>query len=234
MMTTIPTLPELYEDFFLFLTTLRQRFDDPQMTPEFVRQKIRGLLTQQDVQSQASPALYQLHQRGKYLIVGTADALIVNSHWPHAPNWSLLEEEIYGSALSGDYFFAYLDDPGYQDPQLMEVFYLCLALGMEGRYQGDPDGLRDKRRQVHMRLLNLPPRDADRITPEAYAHNIERPARRLPVVRRLRLLILVLVIIGFFVFGARVIQDQGVEDIRKLAYEVEQLHEADFRKMKGN
>jgi type VI secretion system protein ImpK len=77
----------------------------------------------------------------EFAVVAFLDESILNSgnpifgDWPRRP----MQEELYGHHVAGEKFFQYLDQLlGQPDSQslddLLEVFYLCLAMGFRGRF----------------------------------------------------------------------------------------------------
>lgn len=92
----------------------------------------------------------------RYLLCTALDEEVLNKPWGSASAWasqsllSIFHNEVFG----GERFFAILDrlsqDPG-RNIDLLELIYVCLSLGFEGRYRV-LDGGRDQLETVRERL----------------------------------------------------------------------------------
>jgi len=75
-----------------------------------------------------------------YAVAATVDDLILNTPWGAHGGWSrrTMVSAFHGDVEGGERFFAWLDrmlGAPAQNKAVLEVFYHCLALGMEGRYR---------------------------------------------------------------------------------------------------
>lgn len=83
-------------------------------------------------------------ERAQYAICTLLDEIISGSEWGRG-GWSRhsLLMIFHGQTSGGDGFFAYLDAAELKPREnlaLLEVMYLCLALGLEGRYRIQSEG----------------------------------------------------------------------------------------------
>lgn len=95
----------------------------------------------------------------RYALCTTIDEAVFNTPWGHQSGWaeqsllSMFHHEVAG----GDHFFHKLKDLG-QNPSkhlhLLELKYVCLALGFQGRYRIVDSG-KDKLRQIREWLSDL-------------------------------------------------------------------------------
>jgi len=72
----------------------------------------------------------------EYALVYWADELLINSNWIHAEKWRgtrLLEWQLYEENVAGDKFFAKAEAARAQSADALETFFLCVALGFQGR-----------------------------------------------------------------------------------------------------
>lgn len=83
-----------------------------------------------------------------FALVAFLDETIINSEWSQKDLWMvrLLQEELFSLNTAGNEFFSRLEQLR-QRPQMyaevLEVYYLCMALGFKGKYQlQDADRLR--------------------------------------------------------------------------------------------
>lgn len=102
-----------------------------------------------------------------YALAATVDDVIMNTPWGAHGGWSrqTMVSAYHGDVQGGERFFAWLDrllGAPAQNRQALELFELCLALGMEGKYRLSPRGpaelaaVRNNLRQT-LRGLGPPP-----------------------------------------------------------------------------
>lgn len=100
-------------------------------------------------------------QAARFALTAFIDESIARSDWFGKRDWALrpLALESFGTNNAGDEFFDKLDELRLQvasRPDVVEIYYLCLALGFEGKSAlGDP-------RQLHA-LVESVGRDLERI-----------------------------------------------------------------------
>lgn len=87
-------------------------------------------------------------QKAILALVAFIDESVLNSRNPVFADWSRrpLQEELYGRHIAGELFFETLQQllvrlDSVETADLLEVYYLCLALGYRGRYVGAPGEL---------------------------------------------------------------------------------------------
>lgn len=105
----------------------------------------------------------------KYVLTGLADEVILTSNWTHAREWHerLLEMEFFKTSVVGERFYDLLEQEGYRDPELAELFYTVLVLGFRGRYRNKEDELRIIKQRVYAVLPQRLPDDERRLSPGA-------------------------------------------------------------------
>lgn len=87
----------------------------------------------------------------RYVICGFLDEAILNTPWGGDSGWSAhtLLAEFHNEVYAGERVFELLDrmkqDPGRYLP-LLEIIYVVLSLGFQGRYRGQQRGLDDLQR----------------------------------------------------------------------------------------
>ncbi len=81
----------------------------------------------------------------RYGLCATIDDLVLNTPWGSQSVWTKqsMVSTFYNETWGGERFFDILDHL-MKDPErtldILELFYVCLALGFEGRYRIDPRG----------------------------------------------------------------------------------------------
>ena len=84
----------------------------------------RGLVTRDD------------YEQGRFALCAWIDEAILNSVWLEKNHWlnDQLQRLHYNTTDAGEEFFKRLQNLEFQQRDLREVYYFCLALGFVGRY----------------------------------------------------------------------------------------------------
>lgn len=98
-----------------------------------------------------------------YLLCATADEFILNTPLGANNNWSRhsLLSYFHGETWGGENFFVILSNLNKnprQNIDLIEIIYVCLALGFEGKYAIEPDRasqLYELRNSLHKTIVNI-------------------------------------------------------------------------------
>lgn len=97
----------------------------------------------------------------RYAISATIDDVILSSPWGYDAGWQrkTLVSELHGEVYGGDKFFELLEtaqrDPG-RFKNLIELMYVCLSLGFQGRYRREKEllGELDGKRAAVYRVID--------------------------------------------------------------------------------
>lgn len=154
------------------------------------RQLVREIQLFENKARQLGVANEQTLTRARYVLCATLDDIILNTPWSQQFGWAqkTLQGTFFKKEWAGDEFFKLLDRL-LQDPSnnrdLLELMYLCLALGFKGGFrvynrQGELD---DKREQVYRVLRSL----RDDFEPELSPHWRGVVEKQNPVVRNVPL-----------------------------------------------
>lgn len=113
---------------------------------------------------------------GRFAVCAWVDEVILNSVWNHKAQWQKeqLQRMYYQTTDAGEEFFEKLNTIGFQQRDVREVYYLCLALGFMGRYckKGD-EYLLDQLKNSNLKLLmgssvGIPSLESAQLFPDAY------------------------------------------------------------------
>jgi type VI secretion system protein ImpK len=134
-----------------------------------LRKDIHKALQEVDACIHNSSALHSRAEIIRYLVVGFADEVILTSSWHKANEWreKLLEMEIFKTSIAGERFFELLEQYGYRDPELADLFFTCMSLGFRGKYRSRESELNAIKKQVYMALPRRLPDDERIVTPGA-------------------------------------------------------------------
>ena len=135
-----------------------------------VRERVYGeLKTYADAGRNAGIAAEPL-RAAHYALAATVDDLVMNTPWGAHGGWSrqTMVSAFHGDVQGGERFFAWLDrllGAPAQSRQALELYELCLALGMEGKFRLSPRGpaelsaVRNNLRQTLRGLGGAPERE---------------------------------------------------------------------------
>lgn len=151
-----PALTELRSDLVALLTEAEQRASTRDLAADF------------------APA--------RYALIYWVDEILINSTWSHALEWRehILEWEYYRERLGGEEFFEKARQAeGLTRTEPLEVFFLCVALGFQGKYANNPAELGRWAARVYERVASAS-QQADRFLPDNPTEAELGPLRPLP------------------------------------------------------
>lgn len=113
----------------------------------------------------------------RFAVFAWIDEAILSSGWNETSSWQAeqLQQAYYQTTDAGELFFDRLNSLGPQQPDVREVYYLCLAMGFTGRHRHAGDEiLLDQMKSASLNLLSgspagLPLPERSELFPEAYA-----------------------------------------------------------------
>ncbi|HMB69657.1 MAG TPA: type IVB secretion system protein IcmH/DotU [bacterium] len=134
----VQTLPDLASS--LFSLTLSLRASSGYGSEPELRARIGEYLDRIDQQGHEAGIPREDLEAAKFPLIAFIDETILNSHWESRDVWRErpLQLDRYGETVAGERFFERLDKLRAQGPakaELLEIYYLCLALGFEGKYK---------------------------------------------------------------------------------------------------
>jgi type VI secretion system protein ImpK len=134
-------LADCFMELFGYVHTLRQNAAARQPSYDVVRADVLRLLKQSEAFPTKNGCTWEEYDAARYALCAWIDERILAAGWEHAGRWRAepLQLVYYGSADAGEKFFERLKQMGAQQNAVREVYFLCLALGFEGRH-GGPDG----------------------------------------------------------------------------------------------
>jgi type IV/VI secretion system ImpK/VasF family protein len=125
--------------------------------PAALRTRLRKELDAFERAAQAAGVAEDRRFVARYALCAVLDDAAAATPWGQGWIAKGLVSELHGDAAGADKFFALLD-PMLAQPdayaELLEFFYVCLALGYEGRYRGGEGG-RLALAQIRTRLLGI-------------------------------------------------------------------------------
>jgi type VI secretion system protein ImpK len=143
---------------------------------EQVKGDIQRLISESEMQVKRGVFSQEDYDQARFMVCAWADEAILSSSWNHKGQWQReqLQRLYYNTTDAGEEVFDRLNALGFQQQDVREVYYLCLALGFKGRFihQGD-DFLLDQLKVSNLKFLlgssvGIPSLDRSELFPEAY------------------------------------------------------------------
>ena len=134
----VQSLPDLASSIFSLILSLRG--SSAYGTESELRARIGEYLDSIDREGQQAGIARTDLEEAKYPLVAFIDETILNSSWTGREQWREhpLQLDLYGEVVAGERFFDRLETVrrgGDAKMDLLEIYYLCLALGFEGKYK---------------------------------------------------------------------------------------------------
>jgi type VI secretion system protein ImpK len=113
--------------------------------PAALRQRLLVAIAEFEAQAAAGGVPRPKITAARYLMCSFLDEAIAQTPWGSAGEWATrnLLQEFHEERWGGEKAFQLLERLG-QEPEtnadLLELFYICLRLGFEGRFRGTPNG----------------------------------------------------------------------------------------------
>ncbi len=154
--------------------------DEPPL--ETVRAEFLNLLAEAEQRAAPTRDLATDLATAKPALVYWIDEMLINGPWAHAGAWRerILEWEFYRERLGGEAFFEKAraaETLNRTDP--LEVFFLCVTLGFQGKYTYHRDDLRAWAEHAYGRIAGANPHP-ERFLPDEPRDPDAPPLRPLP------------------------------------------------------
>jgi type VI secretion system protein ImpK len=148
-------------DVLTLATQLSTARDLP--SPDVLQRRIESLFDQMLRKAHEAGIMESDAQEAKYALVAFVDEQIFRSPWPGRQQWMSkpLQLGYYNENTAGEGFFHHMDALS-RDPtraHVLEIYYLCLALGFQGIYavRNDGDGLNSVTERAGVQLARALP-----------------------------------------------------------------------------
>jgi type VI secretion system protein ImpK len=131
-------LAEICSDCFMLILQLRTASDFGD--PEVLRRRIKELFDKMERECKREGIAFEDIEMARFALVAFIDESVLSSEWSQKEAWlaNPLQLELFNRYDAGEEFFVRLEQLR-QRPQahaeVLEVYYLSMALGFKGRYQ---------------------------------------------------------------------------------------------------
>lgn len=164
-----PTLAELASDIFLLVLSFRERADSIEF--DALYSGARAMLEEFDQNAKALKIDPEDIADSKYALVAFVDEAVLRSQWKAREQWAdnPLQLQLFGTYLAGEGFFENLKKQrarGKAAEEVLEIYYICLILGFEGKYGIEgPERLEALAKVIHDELKRFRPGDNENVSP---------------------------------------------------------------------
>jgi type VI secretion system protein ImpK len=132
------SLGRIAGDLLAYVQLFGEAADAQRPSAPALRNQILSLLDAfaKDPHAQQIPA--DEVEEARFALVAWADETILRSSWSGREDWlrDLLQLQLFRTNRAGDEFYDHLARLRADQHHAREIYYLCLALGFEGRYAG--------------------------------------------------------------------------------------------------
>ena len=153
-------LSEIYSPCFALV--LQMRSTDTLGDADVLRGRIKNLLEKSGLEAARAGHSREDVQDARFALVAFIDETILSSDWIQKDRWLAkpLQLELFDRYDAGEEFFEKLQSlrsQGALRADVLEVYYLCMALGFKGRYQLHDQGrLRIIIEETYAELKRIP------------------------------------------------------------------------------
>ena len=179
------TLAELSGDIFLLVLGFRRRAD--LIDYSTLHSGVLALFEAFDAQAKALRLDAEDVADCRYALAAFVDETVLRSRWAGNEQWAdnPLQLQFFETYLAGEGFFEKLEhirSRGESGAEVLEVYYLCLILGFEGKYGMEgTERLSALASSIHDELRRFRPSDPRGISPHwKVVDGPKREANRLP------------------------------------------------------
>ena len=168
-------LAQAYSEVIAAVFTFRAAQPDELPGYGSFRAQVMGLLA--DARRRVEDERLDPRGYAQYAVVALVDETVMASDWPGADQWRRepLQVHYYDNYLAGEQFFVRLDElRSGADDDLLEVYFLCLCAGFQGRFRDERAELDGRKRKLFQQLRRLDLRDEKHLTDAAYGRDLER------------------------------------------------------------
>lgn len=132
------SLLSLFNDLLIVGTSLRAATECGE--PETLRAHLLDMFYQANQAGGDMGVPKETLRLARYALAAYLDEMVMSSHWPQKHQWPSmsLQSELFSTDLAGQGFFQNLEEIWRGHPlntDLLELYYLCLVLGFEGKYK---------------------------------------------------------------------------------------------------
>lgn len=137
-MTERTSLLSLFNDLLIVGTSLKTARQCGE--PEKLRAQLLDMFYQANQAGGDMGIPKETLRLARYALAAYLDEMVMSSHWPQKQQWPSisLQSELFSTDVAGQGFFQNLEEisRGYPlNTDLLELYYLCLVLGFEGKYK---------------------------------------------------------------------------------------------------
>jgi type VI secretion system protein ImpK len=167
-----------------FMLILQLRSTDNYGDPETLKLRVSEMFERFERQARGTGIDNEKITKSKFALVAFLDETIISSSWNQKEVWlsDPLQIRLFDTFNAGEEFFTHLEELRQRsstNKDVLEIYYLCLALGFKGKYQlQSPELLRRIIDDLNMELHPEMYKSVDTISPSGKTSDIIMPGSR--------------------------------------------------------
>jgi len=163
---------DLTNDWFAYIRLIAGEGENITISAEEMKNRLISMVEEMEQKAAADTELKKQFEDVRYPLIVFGDEVLITSGWSESGSWAgdRLEMYYFQTMVGGEKFYKDLDALRKRrvDPEVLGIFFLCIALGFRGIYFDDMDQLKS----IQMELCNSLPQKLnsrmDDLFPEAY------------------------------------------------------------------
>jgi type VI secretion system protein ImpK len=166
----------------LFMIAIRMHEADDLGPPEALRKLIKHYIALYEKNAATMGVSREKIETSKYAIVALLDETVLSTPGPCRDYWMVnpLQLEYFGDNLAGEVFFKRLDKvmaSAEKMKDVLEIYYLCLSLGFQGKYRIGASADRDSIIARVAEALKASGKDGTRLTLSPHGQRVSLMTR---------------------------------------------------------
>ncbi len=164
-------LPDIASECLMLILQLRST--NNYGNPETLKSRVNEMFERFERDARSAGIDNEKITNAKFALVAFLDETIISSEWSQKETWlsDPLQIRMFDTFNAGEEFFIHLNDlrqRSSSNKDVLEIYYLCLALGFKGKYQlQSPESLRRIIDDLNMELHPGMYQAIDAISPNA-------------------------------------------------------------------
>ncbi|MBF0232050.1 MAG: DotU family type IV/VI secretion system protein [Desulfamplus sp.] len=204
------------QPIFEYILQMRSNYKTGKPFPmDEVRNECLDLLKRMETNLLKYPKNHSRLDIVKYIITSLIDEIIIFSAWTNSDEWQAhpLEMELFGKSVAGERFFELLESYGYRDPELAELFYICLSIGFDRKIVQE----KEYKQRLYALIINRLPEDERRLSPGAEEAIVGDKVNLPPMFGYMTVAIVLVVAIFVYVVASQMLWNDASEFINNLS-----------------
>lgn len=179
-------LNDCFMELVAYVVAFQQGVAARQPTFDQVKGDIQRLLFQGEAMAKKGEVSADDYDQARFIVCAWIDEVLLGSEWNQKNQWQReqLQRLYYNTTDAGVEVFERLNNLGFHQQEVREIYYLCLALGFKGRFiQSGDEYLLEQLKTSNLKILTgssvgVPSLDRMELFPEALPQQVAEIAQK--------------------------------------------------------